>query len=42
MTFIPEQVELYKYWIAEREGIRLLESNGYWKAANILHERGIV
>ena len=28
--------------VAEREGIRLLESNGYWKAANILHERGIV
>jgi hypothetical protein len=23
MTFIPEQVELYKYWISEREGIRV-------------------
>jgi len=28
--------------VAEREGIRLLESNGYTEAANILIERGIV
>ena len=28
--------------IAEREGIRLLEENGHWKAASLLYERGIV
>jgi len=27
--------------IAEREGIRLLEKNGHWDAARLLHERGI-